>query len=89
MIFDEDPPSGQSGSSELAESVIPSLELAVAAFDEAGIASITVNDETPFLELPIEGWKENNSQKRFIQFSFEKDWFCMDIPFRNLCHGFG
>lgn len=31
-------------------------------------------------DLPDKGWREEDSPIRFVQFSFEKDWFCMDLP---------
>ena len=31
-------------------------------------------------DLPDEGWREEDSLIRFVQFSFERDWFCMDLP---------
>ncbi len=31
-------------------------------------------------DLPDEGWREEDSPVRFVQFSFEEHWFCMDLP---------
>ena len=41
-------------------------------------------DDLGSVELPIEGWREDNSQNRFIQFSYERDYFCMDMPRQTL-----
>jgi hypothetical protein len=84
MIFSEDSPTSSSDAPALTEAAKPSLELVASGFDDAGIASITLNDDSVFIELPDEGWKEDDSQKRFIQFSFEKNWFCMDMPIQTL-----
>ena len=34
--------------------------------------------------LPDEGWRDHDSPRRFIQFSFEKSWFCLDMPLQIL-----
>jgi hypothetical protein len=84
IIFEERPPSHGPGDAELTEAVKPVLELVMAGFDDAGIASITVTDDSPMIELPDEGWKEDDSQNRFVQFSIEKNWFCLDMPIQTL-----
>ena len=84
IIFQEDSPTGSSDEPALAEAAKPSLELVAAGFDDAGIASITLDDDSVFVELPDDGWKADDSQRRFIQFSFEEDWFCMDLPLQTL-----
>ena len=35
-------------------------------------------------DLPEEGWREDGERVRFVQFSFERDWFCMDLPRQTL-----
>lgn len=84
IIFEERLHTNGSGEPVLTEAAKPALEKVVAAFDDAGIASVTITDESFFIELPDEGWKEDDSQTRFIQFSFEKDWFCLDMPLQTL-----
>ena len=83
IIFEERPPSNGSVEPALTEAVKPALELVVAGFDDARIASVTMTD-SPIIELADRGWKEDDSQKRFIQFSIEKDWFCLDMPIQTL-----
>ena len=84
IIFKERSPSNASDEPALTEAVKPALELVAAGFEDAGIASVTVTDDAPILELPDRGWKEDDSQKRFIQFSIEKDWVCLDMPMQTL-----
>jgi len=84
MVFNEESPTDNSDAPALTESVKPALEQILAAFDEAGIVGITLNGDSVFLELPDEGWKQDDSQKRFIQFAFARNWFCMDMPLQTL-----
>jgi len=84
MIFDEDSSDSLSDFDALSAVATPELELVEAAFDEAGFSSNTLNDDTIRIELPDEGWKEDDSQRRFIQFSFNEHWFCMDMPLTTL-----
>jgi len=84
IIFKEDFPSNDSGVPTLVEAAKPELELVVAGFDHAGIPSVTITEDVPFIELPDDGWKEDDSQTRFIQFSIERNWFCLDMPLQTL-----
>ena len=84
MIFDEDSSDNPSASNALSAVATPELELVEAAFDDASFSSNSLNDETITMELPDEGWKEDDSQHRFIQFSFNENWFCMDMPLTAL-----
>lgn len=84
IIFSERPPHGGTDDPALSESVKPTLELVVSAFDDAGISSITTTEDFRELNLPDEGWREDNSQDRFVQFSIERNWFCMDLPLQTL-----
>lgn len=84
IIFEERHPSKGSGESALAETIKPVLEFVVAGFDDAGIDSVTITDDSSLIELPGEGWKEDDSSSRFVQFSIEKDWFCLDMPLQTL-----
>lgn len=83
IIFEEQPPKGGMGHRELVESATPSLELILTSFNDWSITSTTL-DELPLIDLPDEGWREDDSQNRFIQFSFQRDWFCMDMPLQTL-----
>ena len=84
IIFEERHPSKGSGEPALTETIKPVLELVVAGFDDAGIASVTIADDSSEIELPDEGWREDDSSSRFIQFSIEKYWFCLDMPLQTL-----
>lgn len=84
IIFEEKPPADTSGERALAESVKPAFQLAMAGFDDAGVDSITVTDHSPMNLLPDEGWKQDDTENRFIQFSIEKNWFCLDMPLQTL-----
>ena len=84
IIFSELPPHGGANDPSLSESVKPALELVVSAFDDAGINSITVTEYEVEFDFPDEGWREDETQDRFIQFSIERDWFCLDLPLQTL-----
>jgi hypothetical protein len=59
--------------------------LAAAREEVGGVAfSDTQLDETVSVELPDDGWREDDSESRFIQFSIENKWFCMDLPLQTL-----
>ncbi|QDT48931.1 hypothetical protein Pan258_29780 [Symmachiella dynata] len=66
---------------EVKESV---LERVSQAFEGLGYSGSGGLDEAELINLPTEGWKEDNSQNRFIQFSFENKFFCMDMPRQTL-----
>jgi hypothetical protein len=84
IIFEEQPPTNDSGNAALFEAAKPELELVLAEFDDAGITSVTITDDAPLIDLPDDGWKEDDSEGRFIQFSFEKNWFSLDMPLQTL-----
>ena len=84
VIFDDRDRPSDSGDTALTESVKPTLELVAAGFDEAGFSCVTNTDESFPFELPAEGWKQSDSQKRFVQFAFGKNWFCLDMPIQTL-----
>ena len=54
----------------------PGLE--VTGWDE-GFGTLAL-DEAVVIDLPDEGWRDDDSQLRFIQFSFNPRYFDMDIP---------
>ena len=41
-------------------------------------------DDSQIIVHPEEGWKQDAFQGRFIQFSFERNWFCLDMPLQTL-----
>ena len=84
IIFEERKPSDGTDGSELTEAVKPALQLAGTAFDNGVNSSIITNGKSPNFDLPDEGWREDNSQNRFIQFSIERNWFCLDMPLQTL-----
>jgi hypothetical protein len=84
IIFSERPVTGDSDEPSLSESVKPALEVVAAVFDDVGINNTTVIDHEVEFDLPDEGWREDDSQDRFIQFSFERNWFCVDLPLQTL-----
>ena len=84
IIFQDRPSTNDSGTAALTETKKLLLELAVGALNKAGIAGVTILDESSLIELPDAGWKEDDSQVRFIQFSFEKNWFCLEMPLQTL-----
>lgn len=57
----------------------PVLAAMAEVFGERG--AVGSQPDAPHLpDLPDEGWREEDSPIRFVQFSFERDWFCMDLP---------
>jgi len=84
IIFEEQPPHGASGHERLSEAAIPALELVQAGFDDAEGDIISLTNDSLVINLPDDGWREDDSQKRFIQFSFERNWFCLDMPLQTL-----
>lgn len=74
--FDDDP--------SLSESVTPELEPVLAGFENGGFDSVTIEDDSSMSTTPDTGWIQDDSHKRFIQFSFEEKWFCVDMPRQTL-----
>ena len=57
----------------------PVLVAVAEVFDERG--AVGSRPEVPRSpDLPEEGWREEGSPVRFVQFSFERDWCCIDLP---------
>ena len=54
------------------------------AFEGLGLSGGSEFDGMDIVNLPTEGWKADHSQNRFIQFSFEYKYFCMDMPRQTL-----
>jgi hypothetical protein len=84
MIFSECKGEDTDNGNELAESKTLVREMASEGFGNEGLFGQITSDEAPIFELPTEGWREDNSQKRFVQFSFERNWFCLDMPLQTL-----
>lgn len=82
IIFEERPPDGSSGGDELAEKRKLVLERVSPGFADSWSGGAL--DESVVIDLPDEGWREDDSQNRYIQFSFERNWFCMDMPLETL-----
>ena len=69
-----------------APELVEKAQLALARPDEALGGSMFPDapfDEMVQMDLPDEGWRESDSDERFIQFSMERDWFCMDLPCKH------
>jgi len=82
IIFEERKPDANDGSAELAESKELELVTVAEAFGDTG--SVGISDDPIVIDLPDVGWREDNSQNRFVQFSFERNWFCLDMPMETL-----
>ena len=83
LILEERHKDGDSAD-ELVTTMAAVLSLVSKAFEEAGVTGTVTFDDVELVELPVEGWRRGNSQSRFIQFSFEKNYFCMDLPRQTL-----
>ncbi len=84
IIFEERRPESSPEDEELCEEKQLALSLVSQAFADAGLAGAGSLDESLVIDLPDEGWRQDDSQNRFIQFSFERIWFCMDMPVATL-----
>ncbi len=82
--FKDRDPNIESDNPQLSEAVNPVLELVVHEAEVTGMDSITMDNDFSAIEFPEVGWREDNSQSRFIQFSIEEKWFCMDMPLQTL-----
>jgi len=83
LIIEERHDDGDS-SDALAETTAAVVSLVSKAFEKTEKTGSIVFDNSESVELPIEGWREGQSQNRFIQFSFERNFFCMDLPRQTL-----
>jgi hypothetical protein len=79
-IFQERRDGDTSGDEQLAESkaLVRAATLEAVAWDE-GLGA-TGLDETVAIDLPNEGWRGDDSQLRFVQFSFNPRYFDLDMP---------
>lgn len=76
IIFEERRPE-DSGGRVLAEKKESAVHSVREAFGRLGFFD-TPDDADP--GLPADGWRADDSAERFIQFSIENKWFCMDLP---------
>lgn len=83
VIFQERPPKGSADHRELEEAAAPSLELILAGFNDVAMASAPSGD-SPRFDLPKLEESQANAHSRFIQFAFERNWFCLDMPLQTL-----
>jgi hypothetical protein len=81
MIFEERKPGEQSTPALSAnrQRVLPRV---LEAMGEVGL--LDGPDEDRDIEFPEEGWREDDSSNRFIQFSFEEVCFHLDMPQQTL-----
>jgi hypothetical protein len=81
IIFEERRPRGSSDASlvETRELALQAVQSAFAEFEFTGDPGDSATHD-----LPDEGWRGDDSQNRYVQFSFEKNWFCSDMPFETL-----
>jgi hypothetical protein len=84
IIFNERPSSSDHEADALAEAAKPALQVTFTGLADNGINSFTISDSGPLSDLRDDGWKAGDSSARFIQFSFERDWFCLDMPLQTL-----
>ena len=81
LIFENRQP-GEDPGLETREEREPALAAVSEAFGESG-GDTTLGAPRP-PDLPEEGWREEGSPLRFVQFDFERGWFCMDLPRQTL-----
>jgi hypothetical protein len=84
IIFDERRPAGSPGDEDLSEAKKLVLQLVGQAFPDGEIANGVPSDQADTFDLPDKGWRPDDSQNRYIQFSFERNWFCLDMPLETL-----
>ncbi len=80
MIFDERRPTGPSDAA-LVEKRKIALQAVKSDFDEFDFVA---GDDSGSDGWPDEGWRGDDSLNRFVQFSFERNWFCIDMPIQTL-----
>ena len=80
-IFESRHPDGDFAG-QLREEREPALAAVAAAFGESDGSPDLGGLQLP--DLPEEGWRGDDERIRFVQFSFERDWFCMDLPRQTL-----
>ncbi len=81
-IFENRHPDGDFGE-QAAEERQPALAALTDMFGEGGGFSGSELAKPDVPGLPEEGWRGEYERTRFVQFAFERDWFCMDLPARG------
>lgn len=81
IIFEERRPASPTQDEALVEQRRLVSELATGSWSEGGLSGL---DDSVTVDLPDEGWREDDSMNRYIQFSFERNWFCMDMVLETL-----
>ncbi len=84
IIFQERPRERDIGNRSLTEAAKPTREMVISESDSVGNEGLSVTGEDAEFDLPNEGWREDNSRSRFVQFSMERNWFCLDMPLQTL-----
>lgn len=84
IIFNEQPSEPDFGARQLTEVAQPVRDLVIPDSDCAGSESRGVTDGDVGIDLPDDGWRDDNTRGRFIQFSIERNWFCLDMPRQTL-----
>jgi len=82
-VFENRHPDGDFGG-QATEEEQPALAAVAAAFGEVGGSGGPAPGRPELPELPEEGWRGEDERARFVQFAFERDWFCMDLPRQTL-----
>jgi hypothetical protein len=77
IIFEERCDDDDSGSKTLTASEALVYQ---ASIEVSGSNATAGFDETLTVDLPDEGWRSDDSSRRFIQFSFNPRYFDLDIP---------
>jgi hypothetical protein len=83
ICFEERRPRSACGSRKQSGEKKATLELTREA-SNAGIGGAGDSGESAAINLPDEGWRQDDSKNRFIQLSIEHDWFCVDLPRKTL-----
>lgn len=84
IIFEERKPSASGDEPELTEVKERELAIVTEKFGDTRNIVPDLGDEILFVDLPDEGWRGDDSGNRYVQFSFERNWFCMDMPLETL-----
>jgi len=84
MIFVEAKGSTGDDHRELAESKKSATESVMVGSADSGPLVSSLDDAVIPPSLPDEARQQDNSQCRFVQFSFEEKWFCLDMPLQTL-----
>jgi hypothetical protein len=84
IIFEEQSRNPGLGGRSLKSAAKSTPEVVISEMGDEVMDSLSFTAEASDIELPDEGWREDNSRSRFIQFSIERNWFCLDMPLQTL-----